>query len=51
MKITKIAVFENNEELVAEIKDRISAAEGFEVCAESNTARFIILQSRSNLKL
>ena len=27
MKVTKIAVFENNEELVADIKDRISVAE------------------------
>lgn len=54
MKITKIAVFENNEELVAEIKDRISAAEGFEVCAEStngNAALEMIMSAKPDVAI
>ncbi len=54
MKITKIAVFENNEELVAEIKDRISAVEGFEVCAEStngNAALEMIMSAKPDVAI
>ncbi len=35
MKTTNIAIFENNEEFVNEIKSHISEMEGFEVCAVS----------------
>ena len=54
MKVTKIAVFENNEELVADLKDRISVAEGFEVCAESangNAALELIMSASPTLQL
>ena len=54
MKVTKIAVFENNEELVADIKDRISVAEGFEVCAESangNAALELIMSAKPDVAI
>ncbi len=48
MKLIKIALFENNEDYMKELKDYFAQAEGYEVCAESpngNTALELLKKS------